>query len=104
MTVATLTWPMQTFRRKSSLELEQSMGLKMWRLKHHLWKIATMTQMCYLVLSFKTHSVLEFQIMFFNRYVLKLSTSALAGDPDPNPRVFDFLIAILRSVLVSATR
>jgi hypothetical protein len=35
---------------------------------------------------------------------LRLSTSALAGDPDPNPRVFNFLIAILGSAPVSATR
>jgi hypothetical protein len=60
----------QTFGRKSSLEPEQSMGSKMWRLKHHLWKIATMTQMCHLVLLFKTRSVLKFWIMFSNRYGL----------------------------------
>ena len=34
---------------------------------------------------------------------LRLSTSALAGDPDPNPQVFNFLIAILGSMRVSAT-
>jgi len=32
-----------------------------------------------------------------NVNILRLSTSALAGDPDPNPRVFSFLIAILGS-------
>jgi len=35
---------------------------------------------------------------------VRLSTSALAGDPDPNPRVFNFRIAILGSAPVSATR
>ena len=30
--------------------------------------------------------------------------SALVGDPDPNPWVFNFLIAILGSAPVSATR
>ena len=35
---------------------------------------------------------------------LRLSTSALAGDLDPNPWVFNFLIAILGSTLVLATR
>jgi hypothetical protein len=36
--------------------------------------------------------------------LVRLSTSALAGDPDPNPWVFNFLIAILGSVPVSAIR
>jgi hypothetical protein len=35
---------------------------------------------------------------------LRLSMSALAGDPDPNPQVFNFLIAILGSTPVSTTR
>jgi len=38
-----------------------------------------------------------------NVNILRLSTSALAGDPDPNPQVFSFLIAILGSAPVSAT-
>lgn len=37
-------------------------------------------------------------------FMVRLSTSALAGDPDPNPRVFNFLVAILGSAPVSATR
>ena len=50
-------------------------------------------------------SFTNFQFIFpVGAMVLRLSTSALAGDPDPNLRVFNFLIAILGSTPVSATR